>query len=313
MSGSLSVGALFQAQGERLALRWTAGKNATDSQIGRSEIRGKRPSLIGYLNLIRPNRIQIIGPPEMQYLQTHNMLGQADAAKDLFQADCNIIIVSDNQSVPDFCHELADEHAIALMQTPLPSHELISSLQRYIAHSLAGRETRHGVFMDVLGIGVLITGEASIGKSELALELITRGHSLIADDTPEFTRIAHDTIEGSCPGILRDFLEVRGLGILNIHKMYGDSSTRYRKIIKLIVHLEPIQIGSVPDYDRLSGEHSSIDILEVPISRITIPVAPGRNLAVLVEAGVRNYLLRKGGYNASDHFIGQQKDALEQS
>ncbi|MEM7291964.1 MAG: HPr(Ser) kinase/phosphatase [Pseudomonadota bacterium] len=311
MSGSLSVNALFTAQETPLKLEWLGGHNAADSEIGSAEGRGKRPSLIGYLNLIRPNRIQIVGPVERQYLEEHQLIAASTNTKQLFETTCNIIIFSDAQEPPPSFVKLADAHAVALMRSSMPGHELISSLQRFIVHSLAGRETRHGVFMDVLGIGVLITGESSVGKSELALELVTRGHSLIADDAPEFTRIAHDTVEGGCPPMLRDFLEVRGLGILNIHKMYGDSSTRYRKIIKLIVHLDPVQIGEPLDYDRLSGEQSTTTILEVPISHITIPVAPGRNLAVLVEAGVRNYLLRKGGYNATTHLLERQSNALE--
>lgn len=139
---------------------------------------------------------------------------------------------------------------------------------------------------------------------------VTRGHSLIADDAPEFTRIAHDTLEGSCPLLLRDFLEVRGLGILNIHKMYGDSSTRHRKIIKLIVHLEPIRNQQSSDYNRLSGDQETIMLFDIQVTRITIPVAPGRNLAVLVEVGVRHHLLCKEGYNASEDFIEQQTNAL---
>jgi len=311
VSGSLTVESLYDAKREALDLEWVAGKIAANRKIGRSEIRGKRPSLIGYLNLIRPNRIQIVGVPEFQYLQKQEMDVESEDAHRLFQSDCNIIIFSDNQIVPADYFQLADEHQVALMRTVVQSHELISSLQHFIAHSLAERLTLHGVFMDVLGIGVLITGDSKIGKSELALQLITRGHALVADDAPEFTRIAHNTLEGSCPDILRDFLEVRGLGILNIHKMYGDSSTRYRKIIKLIVHLEAVGSGQAPEYDRLSGEQSTTTILDVQITRITIPVAPGRNLGVLVEAGVRNYLLRKGGYNASDHIIELQAEAIE--
>ncbi len=311
MNGSLTVEALFDAKREALDLEWVAGKIAANRKIGRSEIRGKRPSLIGYLNLIRPNRIQIVGIPEFRYLQKQGMDVDSEDTRRLFQGDCNIIIFSDDQIIPSDYHYLADEHQIALMRTAVQGHELISSLQHFIAHNLAERLTLHGVFMDVLGIGVLITGDSKIGKSELALQLITRGHALVADDAPEFTRIAHNTLEGSCPDMLRDFLEVRGLGILNIHKMYGDSSTRYRKIIKLIVHLEAVGSGLVPKYDRLSGEQSTTTILDVQITRITIPVAPGRNLGVLVEAGVRNYLLRKGGYNASDHIIELQAEAIE--
>ena len=311
MSGSLTVGTLFELQQEALHLEWVAGESAVNQEIGRNEIRGKRPSLIGYLNLIRPNRIQIVGIPEYNYLHAQGISTSTDSIHQLFQVDSNIIIFSDGQEPPPDYHALADDQHIAIMRTRLPGHELISSLQHFIAHSLAEHLTLHGVFMDVLGIGVLITGDSSVGKSELALELITRGHSLVADDAPEFTRIAHNTLEGSCPRLLRDFLEVRGLGILNIHKMYGDSSTRYRKIIKLIVHLEPVVDGKVPDYDRLSGDQSTTTILDVPITRITIPVAPGRNLAALVEAGVRNYLLRKDGYNAAEHIIDLQSQALE--
>jgi HPr kinase/phosphorylase len=292
-------------------LEWVAGKIAANRNIGRSEIRGKRPSLIGYLNLIRPNRIQIVGIPEFRYLQNMGMDTDSEDARRLFQSDCNIIIFSDQQVIPPDYFHLADEYQVALMRTTIQSHELISSLQHHIAHDLAEHVTLHGVLMDVLGIGVLITGESNIGKSELALQLVTRGHCLIADDAPDFTRIAHNTLEGSCPYMLRDFLEVRGLGILNIRKMYGNSSTRYRKIIKLIVHLEPARRGQKPEYNRLSGEQTTNTILDVPITRITIPVAPGRNLAVLVEVGVRNYRLRKGGYNASDHIIKLQADAIE--
>jgi len=308
---SLTVESLFESQCDALNLQWVAGKIAANRKIGRSEIRGKRPSLIGYLNLIRPNRIQIVGIPEFRYLQSRGTDIDSEDTHILFQSDCNIIIFSDDQAIPPNYLQLADEHQVALMRTTIPSHELISSLQHHIAHGLAERLTLHGVFMDVLGIGVLITGESNIGKSELALQLVSRGHCLIADDAPDFTRIAHNTLEGSCPYMLRDFLEVRGLGILNIRKMYGNSSTRYRKIIKLIVHLEPVRGGKDPDFDRLSGEQGSTTILDVPITRITIPVAPGRNLAVLVEVGVRNYRLRKGGYDASEHIIKLQAEAIE--
>ena len=311
MTGSLTVGALYNAQREALQLEWVAGQIATDREIGRTAIRGKRPSLIGFLNLIRPNRIQIVGTHEHKYLSAHGLLVSCAEIRALFQSDCNVIIFSDGLSVPDDYNALADEYQIAILSTAKAGHEMISSLQYFVAQNLAERLTLHGVFMDVLGIGVLITGDSSVGKSELALELITRGHALVADDAPEFTRIAHNTLEGSCPHLLRDFLEVRGLGILNIHKMYGDSSTRYRKIIKLIVHLEPMRNGKMPEYDRLAGDQSTTTILDVPITRITIPVAPGRNIAVLVEAGVRNYLLRKGGYNAAEHIIDLQSKVLE--
>ena len=311
MSNSLTVERLFSAQSEALQLKWLAGCNAAERDINRQQVGGERPTLIGHLNLIRPNRIQIVGESEHLYLQSRSEQSPTATTRTLFEADSNIIIFSNDRAVPTHYIELADQYKVAIMRSPLPSYKLIRTLQRYIMYHFAERTTLHGVFMDVLGIGVLITGDSSVGKSELALELITRGHALVADDAPEFTRIAHDTLEGCCPALLRDFLEVRGLGILNIHKMYGDSSTRTRKIIKLIVHLEAINKDLASQYNRLEGDQTTASILDVPIGKITIPVAPGRNLAVLVEAGVRNYLLRKGGYISSEAMIAQQTHAIE--
>jgi HPr kinase/phosphorylase len=163
--------------------------------------------------------------------------------------------------------------------------------------------------MEVLGVGVLITGESSIGKSELALELISRGHSLVADDAPEFRRIAHNTIEGNCPQLLRDFLEVRGLGVLNIRRMYGHAATRHRKVLRFIVRLE--LMDDFHNEPRLSNIERIRNVLGVEIAELTLPVAPGRNLAVLVEAAVRNYLLRKSGYDSGVEFESLQAQLME--
>ena len=170
--------------------------------------------------------------------------------------------------------------------------------------------------MDVHGTGVLITGDASVGKSELALELISRGHILVADDAPEFTRIAPGTIECECPPLLLDFLEVRGLGILNIALMYGDAHTRKRKILRCIVHLEPVSVSGYNKElaniagDRISEPSDTRLVLGVHVPKRTIPVAPGRNMAVLVEAAIRDQILRNGGYSATEDLVKKQADAL---
>ena len=156
--------------------------------------------------------------------------------------------------------------------------------------------------MEIISLGVLLTGESGLGKSELALELVTRGHRLIADDAPEFMRIAPDIIVGSCPPILRDFLEVRGLGVLNIREMYGDSSIKFSKYLRLIIHLTAIHSLSKSE-DRLASPQHTKNLLELEIPVIQLPVAPGRNLSVLAEAAVRNHLLNLKGYNAADGFI----------
>jgi len=169
------------------------------------------------------------------------------------------------------------------------------------------RLTLHGVFMEVMGAGVLLSGSSGVGKSELALELITRGHRLIADDAPIFSRMAPNSLVGNCPDLLRDFLEVRGLGLLNIRAMFGDSSIKEARFLQLIVHLEHMDEMELKEIDRLYGSHQIRTFLEVEIPQITIPIAPGRNLAVLVEAAVRDHLLRRNGYNAALDFIERQQ------
>jgi len=169
------------------------------------------------------------------------------------------------------------------------------------------RLTLHGVFMEVMGAGVLLSGSSGVGKSELALELITRGHRLIADDAPIFSRMDPNSLVGNCPDLLRDFLEVRGLGLLNIRAMFGDSSIKEARFLQLIVHLEHMDEMELKEIDRLYGSHQIRTFLEVEIPQITIPIAPGRNLAVLVEAAVRDHLLRRNGYNAALDFIERQQ------
>ena len=169
----------------------------------------------------------------------------------------------------------------------------------------------HGVFMDVLGSGVLLTGTTNIGKSELALELITRGHSLIADDAPEFTLSSPDKIIGRSPDILREFLEVRGLGILNVRAMFGDNAVKHHKTLNLIIHLTQFEHANEITMDRLHGTVHTQEILDQKVDTIDLPVALGRNLAVLVETAVRNYNLKLKGYNSVDEFIKRQRSFME--
>ena len=166
--------------------------------------------------------------------------------------------------------------------------------------------------LEILGIGVLITGSSGIGKSELALELINRGHRLVADDAPEFFRTAPDTISGRSPPLLRNFLEVRGLGILDVRAMFGQSAVRQQKKLELVVHLQPAHEASLPADDRLAGSRSEREILEVIIPQITLPVVAGHNLAVLVEAACRDHMLRAQGYAADQAFAKRQSSSMAQ-
>ena len=185
-------------------------------------------------------------------------------------------------------------------------------LRPYLARALAESTTAHGVLLDVLGMGVFITGVSGVGKSELALELISRGSGLVADDVVEIYRIGPETLEGRCPDLLKDFLEVRGLGVLNIRTIFGEAALRPRKNIKLIVHLEKPAGGEGAPMERLPLNAGSETIMGVNIRRVTIPVAAGRNLAVLTEAAVRNYVLQLRGFDGTQEFVSRQSEQMKQ-
>jgi len=204
----------------------------------------------------------------------------------------------------------AEATSTPLLRTPFPIGELLEHLQYYSSIALAERITLHGVFLEVLGMGVLITGDAAVGKSELALELISRGNRLIADDAAMFSRIAPDIISGTCPPVLQDFLEVRGLGIVNIRAMFGDSAIKRNKYLRLIVRLRRMTDAELATVDRLSGCHDNRPVLGLQVPEVTIPVAPGRNMAILVETAVRNHMLKLKGYDASAAFIETQREAV---
>ncbi len=186
---------------------------------------------------------------------------------------------------------------------------MINVLRPYMQQELGEVTTLHGVMLDVLEIGVLITGDSSIGKSELALELISRGHGLVADDVVELQQIGPETIQGRCPPMLRDFLEVRGLGVLNIRSIFGETAVRPRKVLRLVVNLDAPENAHEPR-NRLATRSGTLDILGVEIPSVTLAVLPGRNLAVLVEAAVRNHILLTRGIDSTREFIARQEAAM---
>jgi HPr kinase/phosphorylase len=336
-TNQITVNDLFKKHGERLVLTWTAGKEGRDNiiipeasepypavtedeesgNIRNVKAAPKRPpegkSLVGFLNLIHPHQIQILGNVELTYLEKLRDITRHDAVKQLFRSGPACLIVTDKRKAPTFLKRKCNEENVPLFISPLSSNKLSESIHYYLSTLFADILTLHGVYMEVMAIGVLITGPSGIGKSELALELITRGHRLIADDAPQFSRIAPDIINGYCPDTLRDFLEVRGLGIINIRRLYGSTAIKNNKYLRLIVRLEPLDRENMQTIDRLEGSYRAIKILDVDIPEITIPVAPGRNLAILMECAARNHSLRMAGYNASREFANNQQHIIEQS
>jgi len=309
MTTTLKIKTLFNALQDKLELSWISGKQLRQRQIHSSKDESADLSLVGQMNLINPHRIQVLGSKELKYLENLKKNSRKDAISQLFSGNSKLIIVAGQESVPKELTEASEASRIPLLGSALTSQEIIQQIQYYLTSYFARKITLHGVFMEVMGTGVLITGDSSIGKSELALELLTRGHRLIADDATEFSRVAPDTLNGACPEMLQDFLEVRGLGILNVRAMFGASAIKQNRNLRLIVHLQ--DMGDAARMDRLHGSRQIRKIQDVEIPEITLPVGPGRNLAVLLEAAVRNYILYSKGYDASEAFIERQKLRLE--
>jgi HPr kinase/phosphorylase len=311
MSPVHTLQGLIEQIGPRLKLRWLTPRPSRSRPLRDGDRSVDGQSLVGSLNCIHPNRIQVIGHAELVYLADLGQTAYQETIEKLFGARPAAVIFAEDIEPEGPVYAGAEHVDTPLLGSPLSDDEIIAHLQYFLTHALAERTTVHGVFMEVLGMGVLLTGDPAIGKSELALDLIGRGHRLIADDAPLFARIAPETLNGSCPALLRDFLEVRGLGVLNIRAMFGESAVRESKNLNLIVHLRAMNDRELSRMDRLSGSLSARPVLGVAVPQIIMPVAPGRNLAILVEAAVRHQILRIRGYDAGVDFAERQARAVQ--
>jgi HPr kinase/phosphorylase len=307
----VSVEKLFDDNRERLGLMWLANRQGGSRMlIGENAL---KPTIgqVGHMNFIHPFRIQLIGAAEAAYVRGLPADELQRLVTRLFTTELAAVVVANREEVPAQLVAACNANHIALFSSPQPSPHIVDVFRIYLSRVLAESTTLHGVFLDVLEMGVLITGASAIGKSELSLELISRGNGLIADDIVELYRISPDTIEGRCPDVLRDFLEVRGIGILNIRTIFGETAVRPRKLLRLIVNLEDHGNEAFSELDRLQVNATFQEVLGVPIRKVTIPVAAGRNLAVLVEAAVRNFVLNQRGIDSTKEFIERQQKLME--
>ncbi len=309
---TVEISRLFAENQERLEIQWVGGRDGGERTLSRDTNAQAHVGLVGHMNFIHPFRVQLIGPAEIAYLSTLPLAEQASIFARLLVDELGAIFVCGVGAPPDYMTEQCDAAHVPLMQSAFPSPHVVDVLRQYLARMLAANATLHGVFLDVLEMGVLITGASAIGKSELALELISRGHGLIADDIVEVYKVAPDLIEGRCPEVLKDFLEVRGIGILNVRTTFGETAVRPRKSLKLIVHLEDHTDEQFKRLDRMSVNASYQEILGVKIRKMIIPVAAGRNLAVLVETAVRNFVLNLRGIDSTREFIERQAKLMEE-
>ena len=313
-NASITARELFDQLQEKLGLRWLAGQGGGNRSIESGDTIARRPSLAGYLNAVYPNKVQILGSEELAWLDSLDARLRWETIEKIVQFRPLALVISKNQSCPEDLRAAAEETDTPLWVSPKRGHELLNHLSYHLARTLAPRVTLHGVFMEIYSIGVLITGEAGSGKSELALELLSRGHRLVADDAPEFTQIAPDVLDGTCPELLQDLLEVRGLGVLNVREMFGDTAVKKNKYLRLIVHLtKPMTEPSPHGYERLTGDSGTRHVLDLDVPLITLPVMPGRNLAVLTEAATRLHILRTKGIDPAAMFIARHSNLLERS
>ncbi len=305
-----SLQGLVEHIGPRLKLCWLTPPPAQPRPLLSEQGEQGAQSLVGSLNCIHPNRLQVLGEAEIAHLADLSKPAYEETIERLFSAQPAAVIFAADIAPPPVYFQYAERTGTPLLGSAAGDAEIVDRLQYFLTHALAERVTVHGVLLEVLGLGVLLTGDAGIGKSELALEMIARGHRLIADDAPELARIAPEVLEGSCPALLRDFLEVRGLGVLNVRAMFGEGAVRQHETLNLVVHMRSFDNQGLASIDRLRGSLSTRTILGVAVPEITLPVAPGRNLAVLLETAVRNQILRLRGYDPGVDLEDRQARAL---
>ena len=264
-----------------------------------------RPGLqiAGYFDHFEPMRLQVLGNVEVSYLQKLSVKERSAIFDRLFSYKFPALIIARNIEPTAECLEMARKHNVTVLRTPEATSDNISAMIAYLKAALAPRITRHGVLMEVYGEGILIIGESGIGKSETAVELLKRGHRLIADDAVEIKKVTETSLVGSAPMLIRNYIELRGVGIVNVAKLFGMGAVKAENEINLVVNIVPWNTNEV--YDRLGLEDHFMEILGVNIPLNTIPVTPGRNLAVILEVAAMNNRQRKMGYNAAVEFTEQ--------
>ncbi len=311
MSAGVSVGTLvgLRGEGSGLNLDVLAGAAGLDRRITIPFIQKTGLALAGFDAYLRTGRVLVFGESEVRYLEQMDAAARRQAVARLFSRDLPCVLLTLGLETPVELIEEAEKAGVPLLRTEAPTPIAIARLTTLLEDRLAPREVRHGVLLDVLGLGVLVTGESGIGKSECALDLVVRGHRLVADDTVEIRCRGASILVGRCPEFTRHHMEIRGLGVVNVTDLFGVSATRASKRVELVVRLERWDSGR--QYDRLGLETDTIEILGVQVALVTIPVATARNLAMLVEVAARNHLLRSRGRHAAQLLASRLERRLE--
>lgn len=308
---AVSAEVLFEEFRNNLRWEWVAGLGASERVFNEVAVRAARSGadLVGYLNYIHPYRVQVLGEREVAYLSNSTADDCERRVSRIVALEPPVLVLADKQAPPAALLAMCESANIPMFSTPESSAYTIDVLRSYLSRHFADRISMHGVLMDILGMGVLITGESGLGKSELGLELVSRGHGLVADDAVDLYRVNQDTIEGRCPELLSNLLEVRGIGLLDIKAIFGETAVRRKMRLKLIVHLVRRETME-RDYERIPYEPLTQDVLGIAVRKAVIQVVAGRNLAVLVEAAVRNAILQMRGIDTYQEFVERHRKAM---
>ena len=266
--------------------------------------------LAGYFDHFEPMRLQVMGNVEISYLGKLSVEERLIIYDRLFSFKVPAVLIARDLPMSDECLAMARKHNVTILRSAEATSTIVSSIVAYLKAALAPRVTQHGVLMEIYGAGLLLIGESGIGKSETAVELLKRGHRLIADDAVEIRKIAKEKLVGTAPELIRNYIELRGIGIVNVAKLFGMGAVKSEKYIDLVVNIVPWNTEEL--YDRMGLEEHFMDILGVQVPMYTIPVTPGRNLAVILEVAAMNNRQRKMGYNAAMEFTERVNRHLEQ-
>ena len=312
MSPAVTVADLLQSRSEAvgLPLELLSGAGGVEREITSPHIQKTGLALTGFDEYLRPARILVFGESEVRYLETLATERRLNTLASVFSHDIPCVLITGGWNAPVELLLASERYHVPLLRTGVATPLAIAKITALLDDRLAVRDVIHGVLMDILGLGVLIVGESGIGKSECALDLVVRGHRLVADDTVEIRRRGETEIVGTCPELTRHHMEVRGLGVINIRDLFGVASTRAAKRVELVVQLE--RWDQAREYDRLGIDENVYDLLGLKVPLIRMPVAPGRSLAILVEVAARNQLLRTRGLNAAKELVSRLEQRLRE-
>lgn len=296
----ISVESLFQQAKERLRLTPLFDVDMSDKEIVGVDINRMGMGLTGYLKWFPHHRLQVIGKTEVHYLQTLKPVQRQKILQTIFSKKMPCVVVTHKMKTPADLLAAAKKYKVPVFTTPTPTTKFISEMSLYLEEVFAPETTQHGTLMDIYGVGILILGSSGIGKSECALDLVERGHRLVADDLVYMKRLANRIVMGSRSEIIKHHMEIRGLGIINIESLFGVGAIRDKKRIELVVRLE--EWDNKKEYDRLGLAPATHKIFDVELPTFVIPVRPGRNLAVIIEVAAMNHRSMKMGYFTAQEF-----------